>query len=249
MMSMIGFAASIPQVLPDTLRVVLIVIAIICVHVGFLVILANAQLGGHRIRKRYGPEPLARYTYPLFSSTIYGLVAGLVLPGMLILGLYLHFRPGGYENSDLALTYPYTWAQISPASVSGCAPSQDFECLMILSDGQPAETLFVLGRYWMTDNSIDLRTFEDYAQQAIIQQASGTILAADEFTLDGLLAERHYFAVPPSTPNAPDIYGMQIYVLKGQFIYEISVESPGNTAFESQKENVQGIIDTIDFKQ
>jgi hypothetical protein len=139
------------------------------------------------------------------------------------------------------------WRSVDLSQIPACNKS-GFHCVVIVTNGSYSFTTISLG-YYNNPSNMSAATAEYNAMNNVLAKETGsTFESRDTTTVDGLKAYRHYFTIPDSHNDEGNDYGMQIYFVKGQNIYELSVESVDQDVFQQRQSDIQQFIAAIKMK-
>jgi hypothetical protein len=203
--------------------------------------LGSLQRGAYKHWQQGGD--LTRYDYNFDRAALIG---GLVTVGFTVgVGAFTYFstRPTVYETAGLKVTYPSVWAPQDMASLPECQTPAQVECLLGVADERFGYTWVSIFRY-PGSTGLTAEQTAAYAHRYLASQG-GQIVGTDTLQVDGILAERFFYTLPVEGDRH---YGMQIFLSKGGYTYEVIAESLNQGIFQEREADINELIAGIDFQ-
>ncbi|HEX2905231.1 MAG TPA: hypothetical protein VHO69_00115 [Phototrophicaceae bacterium] len=154
-------------------------------------------------------------------------------------------RPLTFQNTELTITYPSSWAAQNKTQLSNCH-TETFECILWLTDARFSFTSIILGKFELAE-MMSAEELEQRSRENVLAQAEGTLISTDTFQLDGLPAARRFYTSAPLSSGDDFRYGMQILIVRDATAYIITVESLNEGIFQEHRRDIDDFVAGIDF--
>ena len=214
---------------------------------GFSFALASVLEDPYKKWHQGGKEAIANYPYKWKRGVLIGLG---VMVGASLLGMVVNVSHPGPQQLDhdlMSLTYPGSWTVGDINQLKSC--TTDTECFAWLYKGRFANTNILFGRFSLSSTSTATRVERNTWNNLTRQNAKLSLETRDTMKISGLDAARRFYFYPPSDPKALTMhYEMQIYMVRGQYAYYVSVWSANKSTFQGDKADIDQILNTYLLK-
>ncbi len=194
-----------------------------------------------------GKEALVNYPYKWGRGALVGV--GTVA-GAAILGVVLNVTQPGpqrFGHELMSLTYPPSWTVGDINKIQSC--TSDSECFAWLYEKRFGYSNILFGRFHL-NSTISASTVEHNTWNNLSRQNNDmTLETRDTVQINGMEAARRFFFYPANDPKKTDlVYGMQIYLVRGQYAYYISEWSANKGIFKEDKAAIDQMLSTYVLK-
>jgi len=243
--SILGIAASLKQ-LSSSVAWGLILI-LFGLNWGYFYGLYYLQRGGYRVWHKTGSiEALMAHQYKITDGIAAGTVTALAVIGIALAVSYFTSRPITFNSADMTITYPNTWTAQDINQVQNCSQA-NLQCLIAVTDSQFHFTSILIAKVADPTNF----TASDALNETwlLLQQKfpDAQMDGVDKLTISGISGVRRYYSLT-ALETGDRHYGMQIYFVKGQTLYEFTAESLNKGIFDEERSNIDQFIAGITVK-
>ena len=161
-----------------------------------------------------------------------------------VVGLFTFFqgRPNTFESDTLKITYASSWAVQDKNELQQCR-EEGYDCQLVVADARFGSTAVIVARF-DPPGSMSPSEIAKFARNALSQQPGVDVESMETVQVDGLEAVRFFYSAPMSNEQH---YGMELYVVKGNWAYEITVESANAGIFREKRKDIDAFIEGMDF--
>lgn len=231
----------------NDVKVPVIVFVVGMIHFGYWTAVGSLQSSAYE-KWHQTRDPIAvlnhRYNFTWAGLILSGFLVAAAM--MVILYAYLDQKRTTLETDLLTLEHR-SWWEVIPNDVSIYCQNTGYECVANLVKQPHSESNLVIS-YFLTDPSANFTDIDKEIWDNMLAERGTNIQIEnfDDFQIDGLNGtKREYSELRPDLGRA---YVLQIHVLNGTYFYEILAWSDDETVFEENREEVEEMINSIDFK-
>lgn len=209
---------------------------------GFIYTLWYLQRGAYKKWEETGDlRTLDQYRYNFASAIGVGVL--ITVGFVAFIGLYAYFsgRPNTYQGTELKITYPSSWAVQDKTQLEQCR-DESYGCLLVVADSRFGSTAIIVAQFeapGMTASDI-----ARFSRRELSNRGVSDIAANESIQIDGLEAARFYYSAQVSDDLH---YGMELYIVKDNWAYEITVESTNEGIFREKRKDIDAFLEGIDF--
>ncbi|MBI1282187.1 MAG: tetratricopeptide repeat protein [Anaerolineaceae bacterium] len=214
---------------------------------GYAFALASVLEGPYQKWHQGGKEALVNYPYKWGRAALVGM--GTVAAAV-ILGTVLTITQPGPQKFDhelMSLTYPPNWTVGDTNKLQSCAT--DSECFAWLYEKRYGYSNILFGRFHLTSTNT-AASVERFTWNNLSRQNEGmTLELRDTVQISGMEAARRFYFYPSNDPAYTEkVYGMQIYLVRGEYAYFISEWSANKGIFNENKTAIDQILSSYVLK-
>jgi hypothetical protein len=217
---------------------------------GYIYGLYMLQRGAYKTWDRTGNiDELLAYKYDMKRAVLVGVGVSVLFMVSGTIMSTITSQPNTFESADMTITYPNTWAKQDFSLVPNCKQA-NIECIIVLADARFGSTQIVLVKTPLppgisSGQAVELQTW------SLLQQQNPSLkldYRGVTIQVSGIPAYARYYSLANPQNRNESFYGMQLYFIKGAWIYELTAASVNKGIFQEMETPILDFIEGIHLK-
>jgi len=243
----IGAALLVVRGVPLGLPQMMVIALALGSNLGFVFGLGAVLEPAYKKWQLEGKEAVLNYPYKWGRGVLTGVGIAVAAVAVAIFAFISQPGPQKFENSAISLTYPGSWKTIDFSGIPDCKTHS--ECYIWVIEGRYGFTNAIIGRFSLGYNGpasyIEQNTWQNISQA----HPNYRLESRDTLRINGVDAGRRYYFTTKSSSTSTDVqYVMQIYLVRNQYAYFITVVSENKAIFGERRGDIDQLVNSLIIK-